>query len=148
VGWRFNDYCQDFGIDPRRARQFIGLFGALLVIYAVSIASYFKFVAAAPQVIEFGDLMRPLVKFCVVSAVPFAILAYRDQNWSSSDAAPVCVFAWVAVCAAASVRYGTSCPMAFTLPFVPFILTAVLAHTLAHVAGKLAGGAALRQHNS
>ncbi|MGA7287174.1 MAG: hypothetical protein WBX02_03690, partial [Terriglobales bacterium] len=84
-----------------------------------------------------GDLMRPLLKFCLLSALPFAVLAYRDQNWRSSDAAPVCVVAWIAVCAVFGPKYGTSCPMAFTLPFVPFILSALLAHTLAHVAGKL-----------
>jgi hypothetical protein len=148
VGWRFNGYCESLAIDPRRARQFGGLFCALLAIYAVSIASYLKFITGAPVVIGLGDLMRPLIKFCVVSALPFAVLAYRDQNWSSSDAAPVCVVAWVAVCAVFGPKYGTSCPMAFTLPFVPFILTAVLAHTLAHATGRLAGGTALRQHSS
>ncbi|MFY9908093.1 MAG: hypothetical protein WBD45_24180 [Terriglobales bacterium] len=137
MGWRFRGYCEDFGIDPRRARQFGGLFGALLLIYAVSIASYLKFITSAQTVNGLGDLMRPLLKFCLLSALPFAVLAYRDQNWRSSDAAPVCVVAWIAVCAVFGPKYGTSCPMAFTLPFVPFILSALLAHTLAHVAGKL-----------
>ena len=67
MGWRFNGHCEDFKIDPRRGRQCLGLFCFLAVIYPVALASYIKFIAAAPVINGLGDLMRPLVKFCLVS---------------------------------------------------------------------------------
>ncbi|MGB8006545.1 MAG: hypothetical protein WCF48_05395 [Terriglobales bacterium] len=132
MGWRFNQYCEDLGLDPRKAQQYVGLFSALVVIYGISISSYLKFITTGPAIVDFSDLMRPLIKFCLLSAVPFAVVAYRDQNWTSSDAAPVCVFAWAAVCAVFGTKYCIRCTSAFTLPFVPFVLSALLSHTVAH----------------
>ena len=149
MAWRFNGYCEDFKIDPRRARQYLGLFCFLAVVYPIALATYIKFIAAAPVINGLGDLMRPLVKFCLVSALPFAVVACLDQNWHSSDAAPVCVAAWAAACAACTMIYGTRCPYAFLYPFVPLIFSALLAHTFAHAVGNFGPPApAFRQHNS
>jgi len=46
----------------------------------------------------------------VISALPFAVLAYSDDNWRSADAAPLCLTAWLAVFGAYSVKYGAQCP--------------------------------------
>jgi hypothetical protein len=45
-----------------------------------------------------SDVMRPLVNFCLVSALPFGVLAYSDKTWRSSDAS-ICLGAWIVVCA-------------------------------------------------
>jgi len=124
-------------ITQRKVFQYLGLFCVLAVIYAISLSIYIKFVSAAPVVNGLGDLMRPIVKVFPVSALPFAVLAYRDKTWRSSDAAHVCIGAWAAACWASSIRYGTSCGLVFLLPFIPFILSALLAHTLAHTIGTL-----------
>jgi len=119
-----------WGINRHKGFEYFGLFCVLAFVYSVSLSSYLKFIAAAPYGIEFVDLMRPLVNFCIVSALPFAGLAYFDRAWHSSDAAPVCVAAWVVVSVGVWPKYGDICPLAILLPFFPFILAALLAHTL------------------
>jgi hypothetical protein len=121
--------CEALGITWRKVFQYLGLFCFLVIIYSTCLSSYLKFVLGAPPEVTFGGLMRPLLKFCLVSALPFGLLAYSDETWRSSDAAPVCLGAWVLVC------YGFSlhcviCPVGVAFPFFPFILTALLAHTV------------------
>jgi hypothetical protein len=114
------------GIDRRKIFQCLGLFCFLVVIYSMCLPGYLTFVNAEHGEVTFSDLIGPLVKFCVVSALPFAVLAYSDKSWRTSDAAPVCVAAWSAVCAGLSSKF--SCLITVMFPFVPFIFAAVLAH--------------------
>lgn|ERR1700683_2942292 len=68
-----------------------------------------------------------LAKICFISALPFALLAYFDNAWSSNDAGPVCLAAWIAVCVAFSFKC-TICVIGLAVTFFPFILSALLAH--------------------
>jgi hypothetical protein len=132
--WRFiwGDWA-DLGINRHKIYQYLALFSVLLVIYSVCLSSYLKFVSSAPEEIAFGDLMGPLVKFCIIAAVPFGVLAYADKTWRASDAGPVCAVAWIAACACLWPKYGEFCPFGLALPFFPFIFCALLAHTVGRI---------------
>jgi hypothetical protein len=121
---------EEFGITRHKVFQYLSLFSVLVVIYWICLAGFLKFFTQAPYGIGLGELMRPLVNFCLASALPFGVLAYSDKTWRSSDAASICLGAWIVVCASFWPKYGDICPMATLLPFFPFVLSALLAHTL------------------
>ncbi|MFZ0360777.1 MAG: hypothetical protein WAL58_10100 [Terriglobales bacterium] len=117
--------------------RYLGLFCLLTVLDAIYFHGFLAALRGSGEVIEVGDLMRPLIKFCVISALPFAVLAYSDDNWRSADAAPLCLTAWPAVFGAYSVKYGAQCPMSALFPFFPLVLSALLAHALGTFCKKL-----------
>jgi hypothetical protein len=118
------------GTTPRKLFEYLGLFCVLVVIYSICFSGYLKFVMKAPAVIEFSDLMKPLIKYCVASALPLAAVAYFDSTWRSSDAAPVCVAAWLVSCSGLSFLCGGFCPIGAIFPFVPFVVAALAAHAI------------------
>jgi presenilin-like A22 family membrane protease len=107
----------------RKAFQCLALFCFLVVTYAVYLAMHLRAVHAG----QVDSLIGPLAKLCVISALPFAVLAYSDKAWCSNDAAPVCLAAWITVCVGFSFQCKL-CALGLALPFFPFILSALLAH--------------------
>lgn len=121
----------ELGITRRKILQYFYLFWVLLVIYAICISSYYKFLMAEPAAVYgFGDIMRPLIGTSLVSALPFGALAYSDKTWRSGDAARVILGAWAVVYIGLSIQYAEFCPMPVAIPLVPFIFSAQLAHTI------------------
>jgi hypothetical protein len=110
--------CEAWEGGERKPLQFIGLFCFLAVTYAIYLGVHLG-------VLHTGS--GQLVKICFISALPFALLAYTDNAWSSNDAAPVCLAAWIAVCAAFSLKCPV-CVIGLAVTFFPFILSALLAH--------------------
>ena len=76
--------------------------------------------------------MKPRFGTCLISAFPFAVLAYLDKTWRSSDAAGVIIGAGMAVYIGLSFQYDRRCQyfVAVLLTLVPFILCALLAHPI------------------
>jgi len=122
-----SEVCAAFGITRRKVFQYLGLFCALVIIYSI----YFKLITVSPDGVEAGNLMGPLVKLCLVSALPFAALAYSDKTWNSNDAGRVCLGAWLVVAVGFLSRCTEMCPSAVILAFLPFVLSALLAHSVA-----------------
>ncbi len=55
------------GITSHKARQYLSLFCFLVVIYALCLSSYVKFLSTestVPGGFGFGDVMKPLVGTC------------------------------------------------------------------------------------
>ena len=112
--------CEAWDGGEGKGLRSLGLFCFLAVTYAIYLGMHLGvFHAGADQ----------LAKICFVSALPFAVLAYSDSAWSSNDAAPVCLAAWIAVCFAFSFKC-TICVIGLAVAFFPFILSALLAHGL------------------
>ena len=121
----------ELGITWRKLSQYLGLFCFLLVIYWLCISKYVKFIGAEPPSgYGFGDVMKPLIGTCLISAFPFGLLAYYDKTWRSSDAAGVIIAVWMAVDFGLSYEYRRTCEyfVAVLLALVLFILCAQLAH--------------------
>src|SRR5205814_9439271 len=119
-------------ISQRKVLQYLGLFSVLVLIYATALSGYIKFLMTRPVINALSDLMRPIAALCILSALPFAYLAYSDENWRSSDAATVCAAAWTSVAAAFLHIYHTNCVAIVAVPFVPFVASAVVAHAAGH----------------
>jgi len=123
----------ELGITWRKVSQYLGLFCFLVVISWLCISHYVRFIVAEPPSgYGFGDLMKPLVGTCLISALPFGVLAYRDKTWRSNDAAGVIIGAGMAVYIGLSFQYDRRCSyfVAVLLALVPLILCAQLAHTI------------------
>lgn len=103
--------------------QFLALFCFLVVVYAIYIAIHLRMIHAGTE------LLASLAKLCLISALPFAVLAYSDREWCSNDAAPVCLAAWIAACFVLSFQCKI-CMVGLATVFFPFILSALLAHGL------------------
>jgi hypothetical protein len=114
------------GINRRKVFQYLGLFCGLVVIYSI----YMKGIIEGRNEAEPSDPVWSLARFCLISALPFGVLACVDQPWRSSDAAPVSVAAWMAVFYAFSLKYPGQCPFSAFLLFVPLVLSALLGHTV------------------
>jgi hypothetical protein len=113
------DYiCEVWEGSERRPLQYLGLFCFLVVPYAIYLGMHLGALHTGSD---------QLARICFISALPFALLAYSDDAWSSSDAAPVCLAAWIAVCVAFSFKC-TVCVIGLAVTFFPFILSALLAH--------------------
>jgi|SRR5580704_123790 hypothetical protein len=113
------DYiCEAWEGSEPKVLECLGLFCFLMVTYAIYLGMHLGVLHAWPD---------QLAKICFISALPFAFLAYCDNSWSSSDAAPVCLAAWIAVCVAFSFKC-TVCVIGVAVTFFPFILSALLAH--------------------
>ena len=94
---RLRDYISGaWDCDSRKTFQYASLFCFLVVTYAIYLAMQLRAAHQHPD--EVQSLFGPLSILCFISAVPLAFLAYRDEDWSSNDAAPVCVAAWTATC--------------------------------------------------
>jgi len=74
--------------------------------------------------------MKPLVGTCLISALPFGVLAYSDKTWRSGDAARVILGAGIVVYMGLSLQYKALCPMGVLLALPPFTLSAQIAHTI------------------
>lgn len=127
---RFVEPCRgrearDFTVTKRKLLQYATLLSFLLLTYAVSLSSYVQTLSANPLS---EPPIRLLHAFCVMSALPIAALAYSDKNWRSSDAAPICVGAWAIVSVALVHKYAIACPFTVMFPFLPFLISAVIAH--------------------
>jgi presenilin-like A22 family membrane protease len=107
-------------IGERKVLQCLGLFSFLAITYAIFLGMHLG---------VFHVESDQLARLCFISALPFTLLAFADRDWCSSDAAPVCVGAWVAVCVAFSFKCPT-CVIGLAVAFFPFILSALLAHGL------------------
>ncbi|MFZ0284268.1 MAG: hypothetical protein WAL32_03495 [Terriglobales bacterium] len=117
--FNMRDYmCQAWHGSERKTLQYSGLFCFLVVPYAIYLGMHLGVFHA-----ESGQLAT----ICFISALPFAVLAYVDSDWSSNDAGPVCLAAWIAVCVAFSFKC-TICVIGLAVTFFPFILSALLAH--------------------
>jgi hypothetical protein len=110
--------CEAWDGSERKTLQCLGLFCFLVVPYAIYLGIHLGLLHTGSD---------QLARICFVSALPFALLAYSDNAWSSNDAAPVCVAAWFAVCVAFSFKC-TICVIGLAVTFFPFILSALLAH--------------------
>jgi hypothetical protein len=121
------------GITWRKASEYLGLFCFLLAIYWLCISSYVRFIdAEPPSGYGFGDLIKPLIGTCLISAFPFGALAYRDKTWRSNDAARVIIATGMAVYMGLSLQYDRVCLyfVAVLLAMVPFVLCAQCAHKI------------------
>jgi hypothetical protein len=121
----------ELGITWRKLSQYLGLFCFLLVIYWLCISMYVRFIdAEPPSGYGFGDLMKPLIGTCLISAFPFGLLPYGDKTWRSSDAAGVIIAVGMGVYKGLSFEYHRVCLyfVPVLLALVPFILCAQLAH--------------------
>jgi hypothetical protein len=93
---RYGEYIWEmWESGNRKTFQYLALFFFLVVIYAIYLAMHLRAIHAAT---ESDSLFGPLAKLCLISALPFAVLAYSDKGWCSNDAAPVCVAAWITAC--------------------------------------------------
>ena len=110
--------CEAWGSSERKVLQCLGLFCFLVITYAIYLGMHLG---------VFHTRLDQLSRICLISALPFAVLAYSDNAWSSNEAAPVCLAAWVAVCVAFSFKC-TVCVIGLAVTFFPFILSALLAH--------------------
>jgi len=110
--------CEAWDGSERKVRQCLGLFCFLVATYAIYLGMHLGVLHAGQD---------QLAKICFISALPFALLSYSDDAWSSNDAAPVCLAAWIAVCVAFSIKC-TICVLGLAVTFFPFILSALLAH--------------------
>jgi hypothetical protein len=106
--------------SERKVLQCLGLFCFLVVPYAIYLGIHLRVLHTGAD---------QLAKICLISALPFALLAYSDKAWSSNDAGPVCLAAWIAVCIAFSFKC-TICVIGLAVTFFPFILSALVAHGL------------------
>ena len=121
----------DLGITRRKVYHYLCLFCVLEVIYWPCISSYVRFLETEPPTgFGPGDLMKPLVGSCLLSALPFGVLAYRDRTWRSSDAASVICAAWGVVYVGISLQYQDLCPMGVLIPLLPFVFSALVAHRI------------------
>jgi hypothetical protein len=128
-----SERCEELGITWQKVRQYLGLFCFLVVIYSLCLSSYVKFLSTestVPGGFGFGDVMKPLVGTCLVSALPFGVLAYSDKTWRSGDAARVILGAGIVVYMGLSLQHKELCPMGVLLGLVPFTLSAQIAHTI------------------
>ena len=113
------DYiCEAWDGRERKPLQYLGLFCFLVVPYAIYLGMHLGVLHSGAD---------QLARICFISALPFAVLAYSDSDWSSNDAGPVCLAAWIAVCFAFSFKC-TICVIGLAVTFFPFILSALLAH--------------------
>jgi hypothetical protein len=131
---------EELGITWHKVRQYLGLFCFLAVIYSPCVSSYVKFLSTestVPGGFGFGDVMKPLVGTCLVSALAFGGLAYSDKTWRSVDAARVIVGAGIVVYMGLSLQYKELCPMGVLLAFFPFTLSALIAHTIGTTVRRL-----------
>jgi hypothetical protein len=112
--------CEAWDGSERKVLRHLGLFCFLVVTYAIYLGVHLGVLHAGSD---------QLAKTCFISALPFALLAYSDNGWSSNDAAPVCLAAWTVVCVAFSFKC-TICVIGLAVTFFPFIVSALLAHGL------------------
>lgn len=105
----------------RKVFQYLALFCFLVIIYAIYLAMHLKAVHS-------GDSIGgTLARLCLISALPFAVLAYSDEEWCSNDAAPICLAAWITVCVGLSFQCKI-CMLGLATVFFPFIFSALVAH--------------------
>jgi hypothetical protein len=117
----------------RRMYEAAGLFVVLVVVYAI----YLQGLVDAANAVVRPDLMRLLAKFCLISGVPFAVLAFADRDWESEHAAPIAFLAWGAAFWYFSQKYGAGCPAEFALFFIPLVISALAAHTIGALRHRL-----------
>ena len=110
-----------------------GLFVVLAVVYAI----YLQGLVDAADAVVRPDLTRLLAKFCLISGVPFAVLAFADRDWESEHAAPIALLAWGAAFWYFSQKYGAGCPTEFSLFFIPLVISALAAHTIGALRHRL-----------
>jgi|SRR5690348_3364717 hypothetical protein len=125
-------FWEDSEIVRRKILVSLGLFFFLLLAYA---SFLFKFYAGPTTTDPFVN-MELFLKPCLTAAFPFAILAYANKHWTSNDAAPVCAGAWLAACALL-VNKHPMCALGLGFVFLPFVVSALVAHGIGTLASSL-----------
>jgi len=118
----------------RRIVQSAGLFLVLVLVYGVYLHGAVASMAVQSEY-TLDELMWPLLKYGLISGAPFALLALFDPAWESEHAAPVALVAWIVAFEYISRQSGGTCPKIFALLFVPLVLSALAAHTVARASG-------------
>ena len=113
---------EDHGLTQRKVLEYVGLFCILAVIYTM----YLKGILDGPEELDLGRVGR----FCLISAVPFGVLAFFDASWRSRDAAPIALGAWAVVFESVSMKYGGGCPPSAAFFFTPLVFSALVAHRM------------------
>jgi hypothetical protein len=91
-------------------------------------------------VVEVGSMLWVFTKLAVMSAVLFGVVAYREAEWTSQNAAGTAAVAWVALVAGYLVTSGCPCVlMATIVPCVPFLMGAALGHEIGRARHAHAG---------
>ena len=129
----------DWESSRRKVFEYLGLFCFLSVVYAIYVSVHVSARTHVPGAPPEDALVGYFVKLCLLSALPFAVLAYTDKAWDSNDAAPVCVVAWVVVCYYFSCNC-TVCAFGLVFPFLPFVLSALVAHGIGLFCRQLKDG--------
>jgi len=115
------------GIDRRKISQYLGLFFVVLIFALICISMYLKAVSGPSDDAHIRAVCGRIFRLSLIAAIPFAMLAYFDSNWRSSDAAPVLLAAWIAAYAAFCTKCAM-CVLGVGIPFVIFTFCALLAH--------------------
>lgn len=129
----------DWESNRRKVFEYLGLFCFLAIVYAIYLSMHLRVMTGVANAPPANTLFGYLVKLCLISAVPFAGLAYSDRAWDSTDAAPVCAAAWVVVCFGFSCNC-TVCAIGLAVPFLPFVFSALIAHGIGLFCRKLKDG--------
>jgi hypothetical protein len=115
------------GIDRRKMFQYLGLFFVVLIFALICISMYVRSITGPAYDAYVRAFFGRIFKLSLIAAIPFAMLAWFDQNWRSSDAAPVLAAAWSAAYAALSTKCRI-CMLGAGIPFVIFTFCALLGH--------------------
>jgi hypothetical protein len=121
-------------ISTRTVLQSAALFAVLVVVYGVYLRGAVASMAVQSEY-TLDELMWPLLKYGLISGAPFALLALVDPGWESEHAAPVALGAWGVAFQYVSRQSGGTCPKTFALLFIPLVLSALAAHTVARASG-------------
>ena len=122
--------------QTRTIVQSAALFLVLVVVYGIYLHGVVAGMASGQTEYTLGELMWPLAKYCLISGAPFAVLALLDPAWGSENAAPVALVAWIVVFQYISQKSGGTCPKTFALFFVPLVVSALAAHTIARASSS------------
>ena len=115
------------GIDRRKMFQYLWLFLVVLIFALICISMYVTSITGPADDAYVRAFCARIFKLSLIGAIPFAMLAWFDQNWRSSDAAPVLAAAWSVAYAALSTK-GRICLPGVGIPFVIFTFCALLGH--------------------
>jgi hypothetical protein len=115
------------GIDRRKMSEYLGLFFVVLIFALICISMYVTSITGPADDAYIRAFYGRIFKLSLVGAVPFAMLAWFDQNWRSSDAAPVIAAAWSVAYAALSTKCRI-CLLGAGIPFVIFTFCGLLGH--------------------
>jgi hypothetical protein len=129
---RLVEKMESIGVSPKKALEYLAMFVVLGVVYYCYLIHGWKQNASNPdQIITLSDVPGILLKYFVVTAWPFALVAGLDPTWRSKDAGNVLLAAYVAAYVFWYHQTGCGfCLLAASFRTTPFILSALIAHSL------------------